>query len=88
MNRIDVLVIILFVSSNEYSAGHKSEFYFNQLFSHFWCVGHHYAQTNTNTVNKKWVPLQTTGGHARRTEHCWNTLSVLLSNEMTFPSSK
>ena len=49
------------------------------------CVGHHYAQTNTNTVNETWALLQTTGGHARRTEHCWNTLSVLLSNEMTFP---
>ena len=35
MNRIDVLVIILFVSSNEYSTGHKSEFSSNQLVSHF-----------------------------------------------------
>jgi hypothetical protein len=27
------------------------------------CVGHHYAQTNTNNVNKTWAPsLQTTGG--------------------------
>ena len=26
------------------------------------CVGHHYAQTNTNNVNKTWALLQTTGG--------------------------
>ena len=26
------------------------------------CVGHHYAQVNTNNVNKTWVLLQTTGG--------------------------
>ena len=26
------------------------------------CVGHHYAQTNTNNVNKTWAFLQTTGG--------------------------
>jgi len=26
------------------------------------CVGHHYAQTNTNNVNKIWTLLQTTGG--------------------------
>ena len=25
------------------------------------CVGHHYAQTNTNNVNKTWVLLQATG---------------------------
>ena len=25
------------------------------------CVGHHYAQTNTNNENKTWVLLQTTG---------------------------
>ena len=25
------------------------------------CVGHHYAQTNTDNVNKRWTPLQTTG---------------------------
>ena len=27
------------------------------------CVGHHYAQTNTNNVNKTWALLQTTGGN-------------------------
>jgi len=26
------------------------------------CVGHYYAQANTNNVNKTLVPLQTTGG--------------------------
>ena len=26
------------------------------------CVGHHYTQTNTNSVNKTCVVLQTTGG--------------------------
>jgi hypothetical protein len=26
------------------------------------CVGHHYAQANTNNVNKTWALLQTTGG--------------------------
>ena len=26
------------------------------------CVGHHYARTNTNNVNKTWALLQTTGG--------------------------
>ena len=26
------------------------------------CVGHHYAQTNTNKVNKMWSFLQTIGG--------------------------
>jgi hypothetical protein len=26
------------------------------------CVGHHYAQTNTNNVNKTWSLIQTTGG--------------------------
>ena len=26
------------------------------------CVGHHYAQTNTNNVNKTLALLQTTGG--------------------------
>ena len=26
------------------------------------CVGHRYAQTNTNSVNKTWTILQTTGG--------------------------
>jgi len=26
------------------------------------CVGHRYAQANTNKVNKTWVLLQTTGG--------------------------
>jgi hypothetical protein len=26
------------------------------------CVGHHYAQSNSNNVNKTWVLLQTTGG--------------------------
>ena len=26
------------------------------------CVEHHYAQTNSNTVNKTWALLQTTGG--------------------------
>ena len=26
------------------------------------CDGHHYIQTNTNSVNKTWDPLQTTGG--------------------------
>jgi hypothetical protein len=25
-------------------------------------VGHHYAQTNTNNINKAWTLLQTTGG--------------------------
>jgi len=25
-------------------------------------VGHHYAQTNTNNVNKTWALIQTTGG--------------------------
>ena len=32
------------------------------------CVGHHYAQTNTNNVNKTRALLQTTGGkdNARR----------------------
>jgi hypothetical protein len=27
-----------------------------------WCVGHHYAQTNTNNVNKTLALIQTTGG--------------------------
>jgi len=26
------------------------------------CVGHHYAQTNTNNANKTFALLQTTGG--------------------------
>jgi hypothetical protein len=26
------------------------------------CVRHHYAQTNTNNINKTWAPIQTTGG--------------------------
>jgi hypothetical protein len=26
------------------------------------CVGHHYAQANTNNVNKTWDLLQITGG--------------------------
>ena len=26
------------------------------------CAGHHDAQTNTNSVNKTWTLLQTTGG--------------------------
>ena len=26
------------------------------------CVGHQYAQTNINKVNKTWALLQTTGG--------------------------
>ena len=26
------------------------------------CVGHHYAQANTNNVNKTWTLLQETGG--------------------------
>ena len=26
------------------------------------CFGHHYAQANTNNVNKTWALLQTTGG--------------------------
>ena len=26
------------------------------------CVGNHYAQANTNNVNKTWALLQTTGG--------------------------
>ena len=25
------------------------------------CVGHHYAETNTNNVNKAWTLLQKTG---------------------------
>jgi len=25
-------------------------------------IGHHYAQTNKNNVNKTWAHLQTTGG--------------------------
>jgi len=28
---------------------------------HARCVGHHYTQTNTNNVNKTWIPLTTTG---------------------------
>ena len=31
-------------------------------------VGHDYMQTNTNNVNKKWFPTQTTGGK-EQTEH-------------------
>jgi hypothetical protein len=27
-----------------------------------YCVGHRYAQTNTNDVNKAWALLQPTGG--------------------------
>ena len=27
-----------------------------------YCVGHHYAQTNTNNVNNTWTLTQTTGG--------------------------
>ena len=27
------------------------------------CVGHHYAQTTTNNVNKTWALLQTTAGN-------------------------
>ena len=30
--------------------------------THTICVGHHYAQTNTNNVNKTWALVQTTGG--------------------------
>ena len=26
------------------------------------CVGHHYAQTNTNDINKTWVLLHASGG--------------------------
>ena len=26
------------------------------------CAGHHYPQTNTNKVNKRWALPQTTGG--------------------------
>jgi len=26
------------------------------------CIGHHYAQANTNNVNKTWSLLQTNGG--------------------------
>jgi hypothetical protein len=26
------------------------------------CVGHHYTQTNTNSVNKTWALLQSTWG--------------------------
>ena len=26
------------------------------------CVGHHYAQANTNNINKTWALVQTTGG--------------------------
>jgi hypothetical protein len=26
------------------------------------CIGHHYAQTNTNNINKTCALLQTTGG--------------------------
>ena len=29
------------------------------------CVGHHYAQTNTNEVNKIWALLQITGNDHR-----------------------
>ena len=29
---------------------------------HTICVAHHYAQTNTNNVNKTWALIQTTGG--------------------------
>ena len=29
------------------------------------CVGHHYAQTNTNNVNETWSLLQTTGGKGK-----------------------
>jgi hypothetical protein len=31
------------------------------------CVGHHYAQINTNDVRKTWALLQTTGGNDERT---------------------
>ena len=30
--------------------------------THTICVGHYYAQTNTNNVNKTWALVQTTGG--------------------------
>ena len=31
------------------------------------CVGHHYAQTNINNVNRTWALMQTTGGRGERT---------------------
>jgi 23S rRNA A1618 N6-methylase RlmF len=37
------------------------------------CSGHHYAQINTNNVNKTCARLQTTGGHTNRTSpQCGN----------------
>ena len=33
------------------------------------CVGHHYAKTNTNNVNKTWTLIQTTGGNDVRSYH-------------------
>ena len=41
---------------------HKAQDEDKQIKDNTICVGHHYAQTNTNKVNKTWALLQTTGG--------------------------
>ena len=41
---------------------HKAQDEDKQIKNNTICVGHHYAQTNTNKVNKTCSLLQTTGG--------------------------
>jgi hypothetical protein len=47
------------------------------------CVGHHYAQANTNNVNKTWAPIQTTGG---KDDICIHVIkvSIKLSRELFY----
>ena len=42
------------------------------------CVGHHYAQTNTNSVNKTYTLLQTTGGEDETNRHEQTIVNGLL----------
>jgi hypothetical protein len=37
------------------------------------CVEYHYAQTNTNNINKTWAILQTTGGKDKPNIVCMRT---------------
>jgi hypothetical protein len=54
------------------------------------CVGHHYAQANTNNVNKTWDLLQTTGGQDEKNiveiidQSCYSMrwLFLVLSNNV------
>jgi len=48
------------------------------------CVGHHYAQANTNSVNKTCALLQTTGGKIR-TEH---RVYAEIVTDITTPNSE